>query len=102
MSRQRVGRLMKVANLFARCKRKFRVTTKTSPHQPVSENLLNRELKADQPNQKWVTDMTSLPTTEAWLDLVTVKDLFSRKIVGWALHERLHTPLALDVLSMAG
>lgn len=101
VSRQRIGRLMKAADLVARSKRKFRVTTKTSPHQPVAENLLNREFKADQPNQKWVTDITYLPTTEGWLYLATVMDLFSRKIVGWALHERLHTPLTLDALNMA-
>lgn len=101
VSRQRIGRLMKAANLQVRCKRKFRVTTKTSPAHSVAENLLNREFKADQPNQKWVTDITYLPTTEGWLYLATVMDLFSRKIVGWALNERLHTPLVMDALNMA-
>ena len=64
VSRQRIGWLMKAANLVARCKRKYRVTTKASPHQPVAKNLLTREFKADQPNQKWATDITYLPTTE--------------------------------------
>ena len=101
VSRQRIGRLMKAANLVPRCKWKFRVTTKAAPRQAGAEHLLNREFKADQPNQKWVTGITYLPTTEGWLYLATVMDLFSRKIVGWALHERLHTPLALDALNMA-
>ncbi len=58
-------------------------------------------IKADRPNQKWVTDITYLPTTEGWLYLATVMDLFSRKMVGWALNERLHTLLVMDALNMA-
>jgi putative transposase len=99
VSRQRIGRLMKVANLEVRCKRKFRVTTKASPLHPLAENLLNREFEVDRPNRKWVTDITYLPTTEGWLYLATVTDLFSRKIIGWALNERLHTLLVMDGLA---
>lgn len=101
VSRQRIGRLMKAANLQVRCKRKFRVTTKASPAHPAAANLLNREFEVDRPNRKWVTDITYLPTTEGWLYLATVMDLFSRKIVGWALNDRLHTPLVMDALNMA-
>ena len=101
VSRQRIGRRMKAANLEVRCKRKFRVTTKASPAHPAAANLLNREFEVDRPNRKWVTDITDLPTTEGWLYLATVMDLFSRKIVGWALNDRLHTPLVMDALNMA-
>ncbi|MFB9993797.1 DDE-type integrase/transposase/recombinase [Deinococcus oregonensis] len=51
----------------------------------MAENVLNREFVAEQPNQKWVTDMTYLPVTEGWMYLAVVMDLFSRKIVGWAM-----------------
>lgn len=92
---------MKAADPEIRCKRPFRVTTKASSAHPTAENLLNREFSADRPNRKWVTDITSLPTTEGWLYLATVMDLFSRKIVGWAMSERLHTPLVTAALNMA-
>lgn len=100
VSRYRIGRLMRAANLKVRCKRKFRTTKSKSTH-PVAENVLDRDFQADGPNQKWVTDITYLPTTDGWLYLATVMDLFSRKIIGWALNERLHTTIVLDALSMA-
>jgi len=100
VSRQRIERLMKAANLRVRCKRQFRVTTKASSTHPLAENLLNREFGTDRPNRKWVTDITSLPTTEGWLYLATVMDLFSKKIVGWAMSKRLHTPLVTAALNM--
>ena len=55
---------MKAAGLKVRCKRKFRTTTNSKHRHPVAENLLNREFTASQPNQKWVTDVTYLPTHE--------------------------------------
>ncbi|WP_428194669.1 IS3 family transposase, partial [Deinococcus saxicola] len=101
ISRQRIGRLMRQAQLVARGKRKFRTTTKAKSSHPVAENLLARNFAADGPNQKWATDITYLPTQEGWLYLATVMDLYSRKIVGWALNERLHTPLVTAALRMA-
>ncbi|MFC3860620.1 IS3 family transposase [Deinococcus antarcticus] len=101
VSRQRIGRLMRQAALVARGKRKFRTTTKVKSSRPVAENILAREFTADGPNQKWVTDITYLPTREGWLYLATVMDLYSRKIVGWALNERLQTPLVTAALEMA-
>ncbi|MFC3919268.1 IS3 family transposase [Deinococcus metalli] len=101
VSRQRIGRLMKAANLKVRCKRKFRTTTRSNPALPVASNLLNRDFTASKPNQKWVTDITYLPTTDGWLYLATVLDLYSRRIVGWAMNERLMTPLVLEALAMA-
>ena len=101
VSRHRIGRLMRSAHLQVRCKRKFRVTTKSTHRQPIAENVLNREFQASAPNQKWVTDITYLPTTDGWLYLATVMDLYSRKIVGWAMSERLETPLVMEALQMA-
>jgi putative transposase len=101
VSRQRIGRLMRQAVLVACGKRKFRTTTKANSSRPVAENILAREFTADRPNQKWATDITYLPTREGWLYLATVMDLYSRKIVGWALNERLHTPLVTAALEMA-
>ncbi|MFB9995009.1 IS3 family transposase [Deinococcus oregonensis] len=101
VSRQRIGRLMRQAALVARGKRKFRTTTKSKSSRPVAANILARDFIADCPNQKWATDITYLPTREGWLYLATVMDLYSRKIVGWALNERLHTPLVIAALNMA-
>jgi transposase InsO family protein len=67
----------------------------------VAENLLNREFAADRPNQKWVTDITCIPTDEGWLYLAGVLDLFSRKIVGWAMADHLRTDLVSEALQMA-
>ena len=100
-SRARITRLMKAAGLKVCCKRKFRTTTNSKHRHPVAENLLNREFTANQPNQKWVTDITYLPTHEGWIYLAVVMDLFSRKIVGWAMRKTLHTELVLAALTMA-
>lgn len=101
VSRARITRLMKAAGLRVRCKRKFRSTTNSKHRHPVAENLLNREFTADRPNQKWVTDITYLPTQEGWMYLAVVMDLFSRKIVGWAMRKTLHTELVVAALTMA-
>ncbi|GGR39370.1 transposase [Deinococcus ruber] len=101
VSRARITRLMKAAGLKVRCKRKFRTTTNSTHRHPVAENLLNRDFTADRPNQKWVTDMTYLPTHEGWMYLAVVMDLFSRKIIGWAMRKTLHTELVVAALTMA-
>lgn len=101
VSRRRIGRLMNAANLKVRCKRKFRTTTQSKHEQPVAENILNRDFSASEPNQKWTTDITYLPCTDGWLYLATVMDLYSRKIVGWAMHDRLETVLVTQALQMA-
>jgi transposase InsO family protein len=101
VSRARITRLMKAAGLKVRCKRKFRSTTNSGHRHPVAENLLNREFTAYRPNQKWVTDITYLPVTEGWMYLAVVMDLFSRKIVGWAMRRTLHTELVVAALTMA-
>ncbi|WP_407571732.1 IS3 family transposase [Deinococcus altitudinis] len=101
VSRARITRLMKAAGLQVCCKRKFRTTTNSKHRHPVAENLLGRDFTADRPNQKWVTDITYLPVSEGWIYLAVVMDLFSRKIVGWAMRKTLHTELVVAALTMA-
>jgi transposase InsO family protein len=101
-SRKRVARLMREANLVPKTQRRFRPTlTDSHHHQPVAPNRLNRQFSADGPNQKWVADITYVPTAEGWLYLAIVLDLYSRRIVGWAMSDSLHRQIAIDALQMA-
>ena len=101
ISRARANRLMREAGLRTKYKKKFVTTTKSKHSKNITENTLNREFHADKPNQKWVTDITYLDTSEGWLFLAVVLDLFSRKIIGWAFAITLETKLVLDALEMA-
>jgi putative transposase len=97
-----VAKLMRQEGIRAKTKRKFVPrTTDSTHHQPVAQNLLNREFAAAAPNRKWATDITYIPTDEGWLYLAGVLDLFSRKIVGWAMAEHLRTDLVREALQMA-
>ena len=100
-NQKRVARLMRQDGLQGR--RKYRkVTTTNSQHSfPVAPNLLNREFHADQPNQKWVADITYIPTEEGWLYVAGVLDLFSRKIVGWDMSSQIDATLVENALRMA-
>ena len=89
-SRNRVARLMRKAAIRSIMYKKYRVQTTDSTHDyPVAKNLLNREFRADKPGQKWVSDITYIPTGEGWLYLTIVPDLADRKVVGWALSDSL-------------
>jgi len=100
-SPKRVARLMRQDNLKGQ--RKYRkVRTTDSQHAfPVAENTLNREFVAEKPNQKWVADITYIPTDEGWLYLAGVLDLYSRKIVGWAMSSLIDADLVEKALRMA-
>ena len=98
----RVARLMQEAELQAKQSRQFKVTTTDSAHNyPVAPNLLARNFQANQPNEKWLADITYIPTAEGWLYLAAVMDLYSRRIVGWAMGESLERGLPLAALQMA-
>jgi transposase InsO family protein len=98
----RVARLMRKAELRAKQKRKFKVTTTDSVHNyPVAPNLLAQDFQASQPNEKWVADITYIATAEGWLYLAAVMDLYSRRIVGWAMSDSLERWLPLAALQMA-
>ena len=89
-SRNRVARLMHQAAIRSIMYKKYRVQTTDSAHDyPVAKNLLNREFTAEKPGQKWVSDITYIPTEEGWLYLTTVLDLADRKVIGWALSDSL-------------
>lgn len=101
IGRKRVARLMRRAGLAARRRRPFRSTTDSTHGVPVARNLLNRQFTRATPTRCWVTDITFIATGEGWLYVAVILDLFSRRVVGWALSERLTTPLALEALDMA-
>ena len=97
-----VAKVMREAGIRAKSDRKFRVTTTDSNHtQPVAENVLNREFTAEKRNQKWVADITYIATLEGWLYLAAVIDLFTRKVVGWSMSQRIDSRLVVDALEMA-
>lgn len=102
ISRRRVAKLMSKINLCPKARRQFKATTKQSqrPHY-VAPNLLQQNFVTTQPNQAWVTDITYIPTQEGWLYTATVLDLFSRKIVGLAMSQRMTTDLVLRAVAQA-
>jgi putative transposase len=101
VGRHRVARLMREQGLRARKKRGFQRTTDSQHGLPVAPNVLDRQFTAATPNTAWVSDITYLWTREGWLYLVVILDLFSRRVVGWALHDRITRHLAVDALTMA-
>jgi putative transposase len=101
-SRKRVARLMRQAHLRSVRQRRRRLqTTHSNPAYPVAANVLNRQFEAQRPNQKWVSDITYIPTQTGWLYLAAVLDLFSRRIVGWAMSARCDALLVQNALHMA-
>ena len=96
-----VARYMRENDIAAKTKRKFKQTTDSKHKLPIAENLLNRQFTQSEPNRAWVSDITYVPTREGWLYLATVQDLFSRKIVGWAMSHRIDRQLVMDALRMA-
>ena len=101
IARKRVARLMRAAGLRARARRRFRCTTDSQHAMAIKGNLLARRFAVSAPNRGWVSDITYIWTLEGWLYLAIVMDLFSRRVVGWALSKRLERGLALDALGMA-
>lgn len=100
--RNRIARLMRQVGLRGRQKGRYRVQTTDSNHdEPIAPNRLAEVPRATAPNQLWVSDITYIETKEGWLYLAAILDLYSRKIVGWAMSECLDTPLVLAALSMA-
>ncbi len=94
-SKNRVARLMGVAGLQAKQTRRFRTTTKRNKSHRAAPNLLSQDFCTERPNQKWLADITYIPTLEGWLYVAAVLDLFSRKIIGWAMSDRMTTNLTL-------
>ncbi len=98
VSRKRVARLMRELGLEGRRKRRFRATTDSKHRFPVAPNILMREFDVEAPNTAWVTDITYIATLEGWLYLAVILDLFSRRVVGYAMSERIDRELVLEAL----
>jgi transposase InsO family protein len=102
VSRGRVEKLMRLNDLQAISKHRVRVTTTDSRHNmPVAPNIIDRNFGALSPNEKWLADITYIFTAEGWLYLAAILDLYSRKIVGWAMRDHMRTELPLAALTMA-
>jgi transposase InsO family protein len=100
-SQNRVARLMQRHQIAARPKKRFMITTDSKHGLPVAENKLNQDFQANKPNEKWVTDLTYIWSKEGWLYLAVVLDLYSRKVVGWAMDDNMETGLVIKALKMA-
>lgn len=101
ISERTVGRYMQEMGLRAIPVHRFIVTTDSNHNQPIYPNLLDRQFSPEEPDRTWVTDMTYIWTFEGWIYLATVMDLFSRKIIGWALAESMTKELPLLALDRA-
>jgi putative transposase len=96
-----VAKLMRENAIRAKAAKKFRNTTDSNHSLPVAENVLDRQFEAQAPNQRWVADITYIPTREGWLYLAVVEDLYSRRVVGWSMAARMESRLVVDALEMA-
>jgi putative transposase len=101
IGRRRTTRLMRENGLKARQKRRFKRTTDSQHASPVAPNLLEQDFTATGPNQKWGSDISYVWTAEGWLYLAIVVDLYSRRIVGWAVSDRLRKELPMAALQRA-
>ena len=99
--RRQVAQSLHRQGLCAKAARKFKATTNSNHALPVAENLLRQDFTAQRPDQVWVADITYIDTDEGWLYLAAVVDLYSRKVVGWSMGERMTAALVCDGLRMA-
>jgi putative transposase len=101
ISQRTVARIMKEEGLKSRTVKKYKATTNSKHSHPVQENVLNQTFVATKPNEKWVADITYIPTNEGWLYVASIMDLYSRKIVGWHMGDRMTKELAIQALDQA-
>ena len=100
-STKRVARTLRVLGLRAHTPRRFRTTTDSRHTKRIAPNLLQRNFDAAAPNQVIAGDITYIATSDGWLYLAVLLDLYSRRVVGWAMSDRIDTDLALSALHMA-
>jgi transposase InsO family protein len=100
-SKKRVARLMRLGGLQAVAPRRFVVTTDSDHALPIADNLLDRKFGSETPDTRWTADISYVWTSEGWLYLAVILDLFSRRIVGWAMDPTLERCLVLSALDMA-
>tara|TARA_R110002124_G_C8866257_1_gene507396 strand:- start:31 stop:906 length:876 start_codon:yes stop_codon:yes gene_type:complete len=101
VSRQKARKLMKLAGVSARHRKKFKVTTNSAHDHPVYPDLVKRQFSVAQRDQVYVSDITYIWTQQGWLYLAVVIDLYSRKVVGWSMSSRMKAQLVCDALTMA-
>ena len=100
--KHRIARLRRIHGIESKRRRRFKITTRSRDCRSfTAPNRLNRCFTAERPNQVWVGDITAIPTRLGWLYLAVLLDLYSRKIIGWSMSERLDKRLVLDTLDMA-
>jgi len=99
--KHKAGTLMKLAGVKARQRRRFKATTNSKHDLPIAPNILARRFAVKNPDYVWVGDITYVWTSEGWLYLAVVIDLYSRRVVGWALGKRMTKQLVVDALLMA-
>jgi transposase InsO family protein len=92
---------MKANGIRSKVTKKYKATTNSKHNLPVANNILNRDFTAMRPNQKWVSDITYIPTKEGWLYLAGVMDLYGRRLVGWAMSSHMTTELISTALKQA-
>jgi putative transposase len=101
VGRKRVARLMRQEGLCARPRRRFVSTTQSRHDQPIAQNLVARKFETTAPNQVWVSDLTYLRTQTGFVYLAVILDLFSRRVVGWAVSRELTVAVAAEALRRA-
>lgn len=101
IGRFKVRRIMREENLQVVWRKRYRVTTDSNHHLPVADNILNRKFKVAAPSIAWVSDITYIRTYAGWAYLAAVLDLYSRRVIGWAIATSLQTSLIVNALTMA-
>lgn len=100
-TRSTIAKRMQIMNLVAKAKRKFKVTTDSDHTLRVADNVLEQDFTTTSLNQKWVTDITYIPTKEGWLYLCVFLDLYSRSVIGWSMQDNLKSELVTNALTMS-
>ena len=95
-SLNRVARIMKINNIQAKMRKKFKATTNSKHNYPIAENILDRNFSVNKKDKVWVSDINYLYTAEGWLYLCIIMDLFSRNIVGWSMDSHMKVDLVKD------
>lgn len=101
VNHKRIERLMRQEGIKSKLAKKYKATTNSKHNLPVADNLLNREFKADKPNQKMVSDITYVWTEEGWLYVAGILDLCGQKVVGLSMGERMTKELVINALESA-
>jgi putative transposase len=98
---KRIARLRRLNGIEAKRRKRFKQAYAARHSEPPAPNLLDRHFTANAPDRVWASDITFVPTREGWLYVAVVIDLHARRVVGWAMHQRINLALAIEALTMA-